>query len=211
VSEKCSAAMTDPYTPPLAGFAFDADEVAVINLALASDKPWDYVPSSEPEMAQLKSAKKKMLDLHLQRHGWTCCYCRTNLKGAGPFMTDREHVLPKGKAAYMALSYTLWNLAAACKRCNLQFKRSGDRFLSTWTDPAALQESKTYRFVHPNFDMWEEHLTRLAVQVNSKNIVTIICKGSAKAIYAYEFFNLKELETDSFDAAQGLMRTAVQK
>lgn len=196
--------MVDPYVPPLAEFAFDAAEVAVINVALASDKPWDYVPGGDAEIALLKSAKKKILDLHLQRHGWTCCYCRTNLKGAGPFMTDREHVLPKGKPAYKALSYTLWNLAAACKRCNLQFKRSGDDFVIDGNDPAALVTSDNYRFVHPNFDLWDDHLTRLAVQVNAKNIVKILRKDSAKAAYTHAFFRLQDFEIDSFDAAQGL-------
>lgn len=200
--------MADPYFPPLAGFALDAAEIAVINLALASDNPWDYVPDNVAEIALLKSAKEKILNLHLQRHGWTCCYCRTNLHGAGPFMTDREHILPKAKPTYKALSYTLWNLAAACKRCNLQFKRSGDGFVVEGDDPAALQASETYRFVHPNFDLWDDHLIRLAVQVNAKNIVKILCKGSAKAAYSHEFFNLQALEIDSFDAAQGLNNAA---
>lgn len=196
--------MVDPYLPPLAAFAFDAEEIAVIDLALASEKPWDYVPGSDAEIALLKSAKEKILDIHLQRHGWTCCYCRTNLQGAGPFMTDREHVLPKGKPAYKALSYTPWNLAAACKRCNLQFKRSGDDFVINGEDAASLLASNNYRFVHPNFDLWDDHLIRLAVQVNAQNIVKILRRDSAKAAYAHDFFNLQDLEIDSFDAAQGL-------
>lgn len=201
---RAGVAMADPYLPPLSGFAFDVAEIAIIDQALASAKPWDYVPGSDAEIALLKSAKEKILGLHLQRHGWTCCYCRTNLQGAGPFMTDREHILPKGKPAYVALSYTLWNLAAACKRCNLQFKRSGDDFVIDGDDPAALQASDNYRFVHPNFDLWDKHLTRLAVQVNAKNIVKILRKDSAKAAYSYDFFNLQDFEIDSFDAAQGL-------
>lgn len=196
--------MADPYLPALAAFAFDAEEVTVINLALATDKPWDYEPSSAIEIELLKSAKKKILELHLERHGWTCCYCRTNLKGAGPFMTDREHILPKGKPAFKALSYALWNLAAACKRCNLQFKRSGDDFVINGDDPAALLASDNYRFVHPNFDRWDDHLTRIAVQANTKNIVKILRSDSEKAAYTYDFFNLQDFEIDSFDAAQGL-------
>ncbi|HEX9954167.1 MAG TPA: hypothetical protein VGB48_03005 [Allosphingosinicella sp.] len=196
--------MPDPYLPALADFSFDAAEITVINLALNAEKPWEYVPASAVEIELLKSAKEKILNFHLERHGWTCCYCRTNLKGAGPFMTDREHILPKGKAAYKALSYTLWNLAAACKRCNLQFKRSGDGFVINGDDAAALSESSNYYFIHPNFDLWNEHLTRVAVQVNAKNIVKILRKDSEKAAYTYDFFNLQELEVDSFDAAQGL-------
>jgi hypothetical protein len=200
--------MADPYVPSLADFAFDAAEISVIDLALASEKPWDYIPGSAAEVALLKSAKEKILNLHLQRHGWTCCYCRTNLKGAGPFMTDREHILPKGKAAYKGLSYALWNLAAACKRCNMQFKRSGDDFVINGDDAAALQVSDNYRFIHPNFDLWDDHLTRIAIQVNAKNVVKILRRDSAKAAYTYDFFNLKDFEIDSFDAAQGLENEA---
>ncbi|MEQ5778489.1 hypothetical protein J4E05_23420 [Thalassospira sp. NFXS8] len=196
--------MVDPYQPPLDDFAYEEDEIAVINLALASEKPWDYVPGTAAEITALKSAKTKILNLHLQRHGCTCCYCRTNLKGAGPFMTDREHILPKSNPAYRALSYTLWNLAAACKRCNMQFKRSGDDFVIDCDNATALAQSDNYRFVHPNFDLWDDHLTRLAVQVNAKNIVKIICRDTDKAAYTYGFFHMKDLEIESFDAAQGL-------
>lgn len=200
--------MTDPYEPQLAGFAFEPEEIAVINLALSCDKPWHFAPCTKAEAALLKCAKQKILDLHLQRHGWTCCYCRANLHGAGPFMTDREHILPKGKPAYKALSYTLWNLAAACKRCNLQFKRSGDDFVIDSDNCDSLQKSESYRFVHPNFDLWDDHLIKLAVQVNSKNIVKIVRRDTHKAEYAYEFFKLHELEIDTFDAAQGLENNA---
>lgn len=198
--------MTDPYEPPLAVFAFDEEELAAIDLALAYEKPWDYVPENGAAKTALKSAKTKILHLHLQRHGQTCCYCRANLHGAGPFMTDREHILPKGKPAYRMLSYTLWNLAAACKRCNLQFKRSGDDFVIDDGTPEALEQSSNYHFVHPNFDFWDDHLTRLSVQVNAENIVKFLRKGSAKSAYHYEFFDLESLEVDSFDAAQGLDR-----
>ena len=195
--------MPDPYAPLLEQFKLDAEETAVIALAIASKKPWDFVPGSAAEIALLKSAKDKILILHLERHGWTCCYCRTNLKGAGPFMTDREHILPKGKPAYAKLSYALWNLAAACKRCNIQFKRSGDGFVIDSSDANALLASENYRFVHPNFDCWDDHLTRIAFQVNAKNIVKIYRKTTDKAAYTYDFFNLQDLEIDSFNIAQG--------
>lgn len=196
--------MNDCYTPKLADFAFEAAEQELIVLALASEKPWDYKAGNAEDDARLDEIKEKILSFHLERHGWTCCYCKTNLHGAGPFMTDREHILPKGKASYKALSYTLWNLAAACKRCNMQFKRSGDGFVINGDDPAALLASGNYRFVHPNFDLWGEHLTRVAAQVNERNIVKILRRGTDKADYAYDFFHLQELEVDSFDAAQGL-------
>ncbi len=202
--------MNDCYTPKLVDFSFDAAESELIALALASEKPWDYKPASPEEIARLDTVKERILTFHLQRHGWTCCYCRTNLVGAGPFMTDREHILPKGKAAYKALSYQLWNLAAACKRCNMQFKRSGDGFVVDGNDPAAYLASQNYRFVHPNFDKWTDHLTRITAQVNETIIVKIFKSDTDKAKYTYDFFSLEELEVDSFDAAQGLAGSAVK-
>lgn len=196
--------MVDPYQPPLDSFEFEDDETAVINLALASESPWDYTPETKAELTALKSAKNKILNLHLQRHGSTCCYCRTNLTGAGPFMTDREHVLPKGNPKYKMLSYELWNLAAACKRCNMEFKRNNDEFVIDSDDPETLKKSSNYRFAHPNFDLWDDHLTRITLQFNTKNLVKFLCANTTKADYTYKFFNLQGLEVDSFDAGQGL-------
>ena len=198
--------MADPYTPALSEFSLDADEDAVILLATASDKPWDYVPKTNDEKLALKSAKNKMLAFHLDRHGWNCCYCRTDLHAAGPYMTDREHILPKGITAYKPYSYAIWNLTAACKRCNMQFKGTGDEFVIDRVDVSKYQTSENYRFVHPNFDCWEDHLTRLSVQVNAQKIIVIICKpNSDKAVYTHAFFNLHDFEVDSFDSAQGLV------
>ncbi len=197
--------MADPYLPALKDFDLDDDEAAAVASALASDEPWNCKPENQDEMAALKSAKDKILAYHLSRHGGNCCYCRLNLNGAGPYMTDREHILPKGKQVYKPFSYSMWNLAAACKRCNMQFKRSGDAFVIDPDDPSKFQDSGNYRFVHPNFDAYSEHLTRLQAQVDTKNIVIFVkTPGSAKAAYTHDFFALHELQVDSFDKAQGL-------
>lgn len=197
--------MADPYLPALDAFVFSGDEAAVVTEALKSPSPWDFVPSTEGGKTALKSVKAKILDYHLERHSWNCCYCRTNLKGSGPFMTDREHILPKSDAAYKAFSYAVWNLAAACKRCNMQFKKVADDFVVDKTDARKFQYSGNYRFVHPNFDRWSDHLTRHVVQVGEENIVKYTRKsGCDKAAYAYKFFALNELQVDSFDKAQGL-------
>lgn len=197
--------MVDPYQPALDAFVLTEDEESVVSAALKTDKPWDWTPEDVQVAVALISVKTRILDYHLQRHSWTCCYCRTNLHGAGPFMTDREHVLPKGNALFRPYSYAIWNLAAACKRCNMQFKRGGNAFVVDGTNPATFQSSENYRFVHPNFDSWEEHLTRLSAQANMKNIVVLLrTAGSAKADYTYDFFHLHDLQIDSFDQAQGL-------
>ncbi|RVH05165.1 HNH endonuclease [Sinorhizobium meliloti] len=197
--------MVDRYLPALADFELDTDEATAVEKALETEKPWDWTPEDEGELMALKSAKDKILAYHLTRHGGNCCYCRLNLNGAGPYMTDREHILPKGKAIYKQLSYAMWNLAAACKRCNMQFKRSGHAFVVDADDPVRFQDSENYRFVHPNFDVYSEHLIRLEAQVDTKNLVIFVkSAGSEKAAYTHDFFALRELQVDSFDRAQGL-------
>lgn len=198
-------AMADPYLPALEDFELNADETAAVAKALEDDKPWDWKPDDQKVLQSLKSAKDKILAYHLSRHGGNCCYCRLNLNGAGPYMTDREHILPKGKEVYKPFSYSIWNLAAACKRCNMQFKRSGDAFVVDPDDSTRFQDSENYRFVHPNFDAYGKHLIRLQAQADTKNIVIFVkTPGSEKATYTHDFFALHELEVDSFDKAQGL-------
>ncbi|MEN5296725.1 hypothetical protein ABE530_00030 [Brucella sp. TWI559] len=198
--------MVDRYLPALADFELGEEEAKAVEKALKTEKPWDWIPEDSSERQALRAAKDRILAYHLQRHGGNCCYCRTNLNGAGPFMTDREHVLPKGKPVYQPFSYAVWNLAAACKRCNMQFKRRGDAFVVDTADSAKFQDSENYRFIHPNFDAYGEHLKRIAVQVDTKNIVIFISvEGSEKAVYTRDFFGLNELQVDSFDQAQGVV------
>jgi len=200
--------MIDKYLPPLNAFSLTPAEDDVIAEAMKSASPWDFKPPTKAEALALKNAKDKILAYHLARHDGNCCYCRSNLNGAGPYMTDREHILPKGQAVFKLLSFTMWNLAASCKRCNLQFKKSDDSFVLDKQDPAKFILSDNYLFIHPNFDLWEDHLCRLAVQVNTENIVLYARAASAKAQFTYDFFDLTGLEIDSFDRAQGLSTIA---
>ncbi|WP_170436202.1 hypothetical protein [Ruegeria arenilitoris] len=77
-------------------------------------------------------------------------------------------------------------------------------FVINSEDHDALMKSDNYLLIHPNFDLWDDHLTRLSVQVNAKTIVKIVCRDTDKAVYTHDFFHLEELEIDSFDTAQGL-------
>lgn len=163
--------LTDPYLPTLASFSLSANETTVVTEALKTGKPWDWKPACAVKKATLKSAKNKILAFHLERHGYNCCYCRTGLKGAGPFMTDREHILPKSKTGFRAFSYAIWNLGVACKRCNIQFKGTGVGFVVDANDPSCFQSSGNYRFIHPNFDQWNDHLIRFEAGFNEKKVV----------------------------------------
>ncbi|MBB4133370.1 hypothetical protein GGR62_004201 [Xanthomonas campestris] len=171
--------------------------------ALATEDPWGWKPGGE-QAEVLASLKRKIQEHHLQRHGGKCCYCRVNLHGAGHFMTDREHVLPKSFDDYRPLSYTMWNLGVACKRCNMEYKGDKVNFLVDPDDLTRLTDGSNYHFIHPNFDLYRQHLARFAQEANEAVMVKYtVVPGSAKGTYTHEYFNLRGLEVDSFDQAQG--------
>ncbi|MEQ3715076.1 MULTISPECIES: HNH endonuclease [unclassified Pseudophaeobacter] len=195
--------MDDAYTPALVEFELTADEITVITLVLATAKPWD-VKTNHPHYTDVQAIKKKIEGFHLNRHNNQCCYCRRFLGGAGHFMIDREHVLPKSVPAYRPLTFTIWNLGISCKRCNMEYKKERVDFVIDGADEEAFQKSDNYRLIHPNFDNYVEHISHSMTQADG----TIVQKftrhaGSEKAEYTYEFFNLRGLEVDGFDEAQG--------
>jgi len=196
--------LTDPYLPKLATCVFSDDEEAAISAALATVKPWDWKPGGTQEVA-LVAAKEKIRDLHKVRQGDRCCYCRFPLHGGGHFIVDPEHVLPKSLDAYRPLSFSVWNLGIACKRCNMQYKRAKIDFVIDKDDAAQFQISGNYRLIHPNFDLYKDHIS-ITLQMNDDTTLIKYTKmpGSEKGPYTYDYFNLREREVGTFDAAQGL-------
>jgi hypothetical protein len=195
--------MNDAYTPAMTALVLTPDEQSAVTAALAKAKPWD------DDNDLIKSVKTKIRTHHLARHDDTCCYCRTILHGAGHFMIDREHILPKGNATYKPYSFATWNLSISCKRCNMQFKGEDDGFVVDKINTASFTSSSNYLLLHPNFDPWDQHLCRDARQINTKYVVKYtLISTSPKGQYTYDYFDLKGLEIDSFDAAQGVMRAA---
>lgn len=196
--------MADPYLPGLETFVFDADEQAAIDAALATDKPWDWKPGGDVG-SSLVSVKAKIRELHLERHGHRCCYCRFPLHGGGHFVIDREHVLPKSVDAFRHLSFTVWNLGASCKRCNMQYKGADVHFVVDASSADALQQSANYRLIHPNFDFYKDHIS---FRLEANDDVTLVkytkLPGSEKAVYTYEYFGLRGREVSAADEAQGM-------
>ena len=196
--------MTDRYTPSLDSFELTINEQTAIEEALKTSDPWGWAPGGI-HSAAITSVKLKIRQYHLQRHGSKCCYCRVNLHGSGAFMTDREHILPKSVAGYKPLTYTMWNLGIACKRCNMEYKGSKIDFIISPSDQTKIMTSEGYQFIHPNFDLYREHLSRHAQETEDLVIVKYtIVPGSIKGQYTYTYFNLRGLEINSFDQAQGL-------
>jgi hypothetical protein len=70
--------------------------------------------------------------------------------------------------------------------------------------------SNTYQLVHPNLDVYAEHIAYLHFEAGDdiKLIKHIVVNHSAKGNFTHDFFRLHELEIESFDQAQGLVAQA---
>jgi len=190
--------MDDAYTPTMTALVLTHEEQSAVTTAQEKAIPW----AEDNDL--IKNVKAKIRAHHLARHDDTCCYCKTILHGAGHFMIDREHILPKGKALYKPYSFATWNLSISCKRCNMQLKGEDDDFVVDKINTARFTSSSNYQLLHPNFDRWDQHLCREARQVNTKCMVKYtLISTNPKGQYTYDYFNLKELEIDSFDSVQG--------
>ena len=195
--------IVDRYQPALSTFLSTQDELNILTEALATSNPWGWRPGGQKSVV-IENIKNKIRNFHLQRHGERCCYCRVNLHGSGPFMIDREHILPKSMSEYKPYSYSIWNLGIACKRCNMEYKKTKIDFIVVPSDPALLMDSATYLFIHPNFDFYREHMSR-SVQEGEDGVLVkyTVVPGSIKGAYTYDYFNLRGLEVNSLDEVQG--------
>ena len=178
----------------ITAFTFDEDERLAIEVALLTDKPW-YDPG-------VKDIKRRIKDFHLGMTVDTCCYCQRDLLGEFTMVIDVEHVLPSSK--YKPQTFLMWNLSASCKRCNMDIKNDDVSFIQ---GDGSLEDSSRYKLVHPNFDNPEDHLVRFAEQVGRSRIVKYVVHTPDKGRYTYDYFKLKELETISYDEAQGANKT----
>lgn len=87
----------------------------------------------------------------------------------------------------------------------MEYKKSKTDFLEHPDDTELLGDSTNYKFIHPNFDLYSEHMTRFSQETDSTVIVKYtIVHGSLKGAYTHQYFNLRGLEIESFDRAQGL-------
>lgn len=195
----------DPLEPTLASFQYSVDELAAIELALKLKNPWD---ETQDELKTVKgvliSIKKRIRDFHLLRQKNQCCYCRLNLTGGGSFMVDREHIVPKSK--FPRLTYEISNLSVACKRCNMEYKKNGVTFLASLNNAESAHADKAqYKFIHPNFESYSSFITRHQRQEGDNIFVHFAFdRTCAKSDFTYKYFDLRGLEVNSYNAAQGI-------
>jgi len=176
-------------------FLFDEAEQALIDVAMATSKPWDH--------DDVAAIRKRIKDFHLKLNEDVCCYCQRDLQGEFQMVIDVEHILPTTK--FKGQTFKIWNLSASCKRCNLYIKKADASFIN---NGSPFEESATYKFAHPNFDDPESHVIRVVQQIGKSRIVKYFIATPDKGQYTYDYFKFSELETDSFDKAQGASRKA---
>jgi uncharacterized protein (TIGR02646 family) len=152
----------------------------------------------------LKDLKRKIKDHLKGRQDHLCCYCFRNIFEDHNLVIDIEHILPKHK--YVGFMFNMNNLAASCKRCNLKMKGRSVAFIKPCfnvdENPFA---SENYSFIHPNADVFEEHIKYIVNQEGRNILVSYsVINESEKGYYSMDFFKLSRLERNMNDKAQGI-------
>ncbi|KUP92874.1 HNH endonuclease [Tritonibacter horizontis] len=178
----------------------DQDERSAINVALASQNPWKHESFNDPVKTNLGTVKVKIKNFHFERVSRKCCYCRRSLEDAS-IETDREHIVPKGKKK--SLSYDIFNLSLACKRCNMTYKgEKVDHIVDVDTIESDLRNPDRYLIPHPNIHSYEDHLIRISVQYGAQQF-TSYRRITPQGQFLYDFVRLDKLCVDELDIAQG--------
>ncbi len=152
----------------------------------------------------LTPLKRKIKLYYRQQLLEQCCYCKRNIQAEFNMVLDIEHILPKKK--FLDLMFAVYNLSVSCKRCNMQIKGDDISFV---VDVEAVKanpmDRHLYKFIHPNFDTYNDHLLYFSITVNDKKIVKYkVANASNKGAFTYGYFKLSDFEIDSLNVAQGL-------
>ncbi|MDV2905223.1 hypothetical protein R0H17_26740 [Phytobacter diazotrophicus] len=181
----------------MADFFFSEDEVSMVSACInKGHSSW-----KDECLKELKSRIKEHLKV---RQDHVCCYCLRNLHGEFNFVIDIEHILPKHR--FTNFMFTLDNLAASCKRCNMKMKgRRIDFITENFDNNPNPFASENYFFIHPNSDHFEEHIAFTHTQIGREIAIFYnVIDNSPKGLFSYDFFRLDKLVKNSFDKAQGI-------
>lgn len=150
----------------------------------------------------IKICKDRFKDVFINIDGARCCYCARLFNGEFKMVVDIEHILPKG--TYPSLIFNVSNLSLACKRCNMKIKGTSTDFIKNHVlSVDNYFRSESYKFIHPNIDSYFDHLGLRRVECDGRSYIKYIPKNESKGKYTYSYFNLKEIEIDTFNYAQG--------
>lgn len=146
--------------------------------------------------------KRKIKNYFLGRGTAPCCYCGLSMFQRHRITIDIEHVLPKGR--FPEYTFEVKNLNVSCKRCNMTIKGEKVSFYLGTSGEDNPFKSELYTFLHPNFDVRQDHMRTVNIQVDDDLLIKYsVLSGSAKAEATYQFFRLWELEVNTFNRAQG--------
>ncbi len=150
----------------------------------------------------LFDVKRKIKDHYIINELPKCCYCSRLFVGEFRMVIDVEHILPQSK--YSSLRFEELNLNVACKRCNMEIKRSRVDFIIDETIMGTnYYQSQHYKLIHPNIDKYEEHLKIVTGRNGNAIVNKYIILTDDKGQYTYDYFELKELEINNLNQAQG--------
>lgn len=181
----------------MANFSFSTDENALIKECIKKG----HASWKDECVKELKVRIKEHLK-HRQQN--FCCYCLRNIYEDFNYVIDIEHILPKHK--FVDFMFDMNNLAASCKRCNMKMKGRSVAFLKPCfqnsINPFA---SENYKFIHPNSDVFEDHIRCVVLQEGRNILVSYSVKSnSEKGNYSMDFFQLARLERNMNNKAQGI-------
>ncbi|WP_337048928.1 HNH endonuclease [Serratia fonticola] len=153
---------------------------------------------------RIKDLKTRIKESLKKRQRNVCCYCLRSFHGEFNYVIDIEHILPKHKFVYKM--FDLRNLAASCKRCNMKIKGRRIDFLSkSFHDEITPYNKESYLFIHPNADVFEDHISYTHNQKGRDIIVKYeVLNNSDKGNFSYEFFKLEKLSIHTYNKAQGI-------
>ncbi|AZB33994.1 HNH endonuclease [Chryseobacterium bernardetii] len=154
----------------------------------------------------LDRLKRKIKDSFTNCETAQCCYCARLFKGEFNMVIDLEHVLPQEH--YSTERFNLNNLNIACKRCNMEIKKSDTSFIANKVLMGTnYYDSIHYKIVHPNLDTYANHIIIKQMREGDLILYKYICKDKQKGKYTYDYFKLNELEIDTINEAQGIKQT----
>lgn len=178
---------------------FSDDEKNLISL-LVEEKTIDWAGD------HFAVVRAKIRKFFRELQGDKCCYCRKSFALDHSLAIDIEHILPK--SAFIELAAEPVNLAVACKRCNMSVKNANYSFIFNMDRDAILAkhaESSSYEIVHPNLDVYSDHIHKILIQIDGSMLRHYQpLNGSSKAMRTIEFFRLRDLEINDLDVAQGI-------
>lgn len=135
---------------------FDASEAALIEQevrrATFSSEAWSC--------EVFTSVKKKIKDHYVRAQNFRCCYCQKEFPTKHGRAWDIEHVI--SRSVNCKFMFESKNLAAACIECN---QNKSAVIVTVKAYKKFPTNSDQYLIVHPHFDEWGDHITKLGVDI----------------------------------------------